>query len=161
MRLVGTAAGHAQEVADLELGAGQRLAVDEIHDRPQQQVDEHDEAGGDRGIEWKAGAGEHADRGRAPQRGGGIEPAHAQAFAKDQAGAEKTDARHHLRGDPGRARFLGIELREHDESGGAERDQGVGAQARQPVAPLPLEADDRAQAERGREIESRFLGRHR
>jgi hypothetical protein len=124
------------------------------------QVDENDEAGGDGRIERVSGSRQHPDRGRTPQRGRGIEPAHAQALAEDQSGAEEPDSRHDLGGDAGRTGFVGKQLLEHDEGRGAERNQGVGPQPRQAIAPLPLEADHRAQAERDGEIESRLLGRH-
>jgi hypothetical protein len=66
------------------------------------------------GIGQIARSGKHADRGGAPQRGRGIEPAHAHALAEDQAGAEKADARYDLRRDTGRARLLRDERGKHD-----------------------------------------------
>jgi len=57
--------------------------------------------------------------------------------------------------------LVGKQLLENDEGRGAERHQGIGPQARQAVAPLPLEADDGAQAERDGEIERRLFGGHR
>ena len=71
---------------------------------PQQQIDEQNKSRCHRRVGRVAGAGQNPDGGRAPDGGGGIEPAHARAFAENQAGAEKADSGHHLGGDPGRAR---------------------------------------------------------
>jgi hypothetical protein len=43
--------------------------------------------------------GERSDRGRRPERGGGVEPLHAQSLAKDDAAGQKADSRNHLRRD--------------------------------------------------------------
>jgi hypothetical protein len=61
MRLVGTPARRGQQVDDLELGCCQRLSIDD--DRAQQQVDERDKAGGDRGIERVTSPSQDPDRG--------------------------------------------------------------------------------------------------
>ena len=89
------------DVADLELGGRQRLAIDEVHDRTQQQIDEYDETRRHRCVEQVAPSGQHADGGGAPERGGGVEPAHVQAFAEDQSGAEEADSRHRPGRRPG------------------------------------------------------------
>jgi hypothetical protein len=44
VRLVGTAARDGNEISDLKLGRHQRLPIDETHDRPQEKIDEDDEA---------------------------------------------------------------------------------------------------------------------
>ena len=139
---VRAAAGEGYDITDLELGGRERLAIDEVHDRTQQQIDEYDESRRHRRVEQVAASGQHADGGGAPERGGGVEPAYVQPFAEDQSGAEETDARHHLGSDPGRAGVSRNDRRENDERRRAQRDQRIGAQARQAVAPLTFKADD-------------------
>ena len=160
MRFILGAAGQRDQVSGLDLARHQRLPIDETDDRPQQKIDEHDESGGERGIGQIARSGEDADRRGAPQRGRGIEPAHAHAFAEDQAGAEKADARYDLRGDTGRARLLRHDGLKHDEARRAQGHQRVRAQAGKAVAPLTLEADERAEAKRDRMVERRLFDRY-
>jgi hypothetical protein len=161
MRLVRAAARDGDHVAQVELARFERLPVDEADDRPQQEIDEYDEGGRERGVEEIARAGKNADRSRAPQRGGDVEPAHVETLAEDQAGPEEADPRHHLGRDPRGARVPGHERREDDEGRRAQRHQRIGAQARQPVAPLALEADDGAQPQGRRQVDRRVCNGHR
>ena len=127
MRLVRAAAPDHHKIPYLELGRSERLTVDELDDRPQQQVHEHNECGRDRSVRHIAGAGQDADRGGAPQRRRSIEAANIQAVAEDNACPQKANARDYLRGDPGRARLSREERREDNEARGPERYQRVRA----------------------------------
>jgi hypothetical protein len=66
MRFILGAAGQRDQVPGLDLARDQWLSIDEIDNRPQQKIDEHDESGGERGIGQIARSGEDADRRGAP-----------------------------------------------------------------------------------------------
>ena len=76
--------------------------------------------------------------------GGGIQAADVQPIAEDHASTEETDARGNLGGNPHRTRFMVTHGCDQAEHGSADRHEHVGAQARHLVAPLPLDANDRA-----------------
>jgi hypothetical protein len=65
---------------------------------------------------------------------------HVGAFSQYHSGAEETDAGHDLRGDS-----RGIAFTDHggknDEAAGTERNEGIRAQARYLLVPLPLNTD--------------------
>jgi hypothetical protein len=92
VRLVGTTAGDGNEISDRELGRHKRLPIDEAHDRPQEKIDEDDESSGHDSVEGKACARQYADCRGTPERRGGVETTNAETFAKDQPGAQETDA---------------------------------------------------------------------
>ncbi|SDP87505.1 hypothetical protein SAMN05421507_11814 [Lentzea jiangxiensis] len=100
------------------------LAVDGPAELPQADVDRDDRHGPGRRDGVQAGTCQRPHRrGRAPERGRGVEPAHRQPVAQDHV----------------RARTAGRTTRPH-------RDDGVGPQNRHPRAVLPLETDQRAEA---------------
>ena len=72
--------------------------------------------------------GQHADRRRAPQGGGGVEAPDVEPLAQDHPSAEKPDPGHHVRRDSGGAAVLGGDGVQHEQgrTGGHQR---VGAQA--------------------------------
>src|SRR5262249_44523125 len=98
------------------------------------------------GVE--AEAGERADGGAAPHRGGGVEAADRRALVEDHAGAEKADAGHDLAGDTRRAGSIAGERAGDDEGRRTERDQRARVQSRRMLAQRALEADQRAEQER-------------
>src|SRR5271166_72033 len=75
-------------------------------------------------------------------------------FLEDHAGAEKADARDDLGRDARIARATRRDIGIGHENRGPERDQGVGSQAREALAPLPLEANGGAEARGDEEIQS-------
>ena len=118
------------------------VAVDHPAQRAPHQVDGDDSAGGDRRERQVSGGGQHTDRRRAPQRGGGVEAANVDALAQDHSTAQKPDTGHHIRGDSGGAGVLGGGGVQH-EQGRARGDQRIGPQASPTCPPLPLESDQR------------------
>jgi hypothetical protein len=103
----------------------------------------------------RAGARQHADRGRAPEGRGGVEAADVEAFAEDDAGAEEADARDDLSGHAGRAYLVGEDAGEHHEARGPDGDERVGAQAREALAPLALGPDQAAEDHGGDQVDRR------
>ena len=101
-------------------------------------------------------AGQQADRGRAPEGRRGVEPADIEALLEDHARAEKTDAGYDLRRHPRRAVMIPDGPRVGDVDRGPKRDQRVGPQAREMLAPLTFETDRRAKAGGDEEIEARL-----
>jgi hypothetical protein len=63
---------------------------------------------------------------------------HVGALPQDHTGAQKSDAGHDLCGDPRGVSFT-HHGGEHHKTARAERNQGIGAQARHLLVPLPLE----------------------
>jgi hypothetical protein len=105
-------------------------------------------------------ASEQADRGRAPEGRGCIEAAHIEALLEDDARAEKADAGHDLRRNPGGAVRIRDRAAIGDENRRPERDQRVCPQARKMLAPLAFEADRRAKTGGDEKIQSGLRERH-
>jgi len=99
-----------------------------------------------------AGAGKQSDRAGTPQRRGRVQAAHVDAFLPNHPGAKKAYAGNDLRGDPRRTRIGELAL-EHDENRGAKRDQRVGPQSGEALAPLPLEANGAAKQDGDDQVE--------
>jgi len=108
----------------------------------------------------QAQAGQAAHRGRAPERGRRIQAAHGQPFTQDDTGAQEADPRGHLGGDA-RGAVLSIHQgTDEHEAGRPDGHEGVGAKARGPPMPLPLDANDDAQHQRRRDACTQLDGRH-
>ena len=99
-------------------------------------------------------AGKQADRRRAPKGRRGVEAAHVEALLEDDARAEKTDAGHDLGRNPRRAIRIRDRAAIGDEDRRPERDQRIGSQAREMLAPLTFETDRRAEAGGNEEVQS-------
>ena len=123
------------------------MGVDALRQVAQHQVGDQHEARADGRFQRKPEAAQHADGGRAPQGGGRVQAAHRHAFAHDDAGAQKADARHHLRGDAQVAVGIAFEHGNHHEQRGADGHQRVRAQARHALAQLAFGADHGAQGQ--------------
>jgi len=72
-RRLGAGAGDPDGVVGLAMPRQDQALVEAHHQRPQEQVGQHHEAARGRRREHQPGAGEGADHGRAPERGGGVE----------------------------------------------------------------------------------------
>ena len=99
-------------------------------------------------------AGKQADRRRAPEGRRCVEAAHVEALLEDDARAEKPDAGHDLGRNPRRAVRIRDRAAIGDEDRRPERDQRIGPQAREMLAPLAFKADRRAEAGGDEEIQS-------
>ncbi|CAG9218746.1 hypothetical protein BVI434_3560015 [Burkholderia vietnamiensis] len=124
---------------------------------------EHDRGCAQRG-DVHAAARREADAGHGPQARGRRQPAHHFAAQQDRAGAEKADARHHLRGDPRRIEHDAClpvhvgeaEDRDEHHERGADAHQHVRAQARGPVESLALEPDHAAEQRGEQQASEKF-----
>ncbi|MNS96561.1 hypothetical protein D3C72_1308680 [compost metagenome] len=123
------------------------VRVDALRQVAQHEVGDQHETRADRRFQRKPQAAQDADGGRAPQGGGRVQSPHRHAFAHDDAGAQKADARHHLRGDAHVARGIAFEHGNHHEQRGADGYQRVRAQARHALAQLAFGADHGAQGQ--------------
>lgn len=133
---------HLETLLDLA-GRQHFLMIQALGDIAQQNVGAQHHQAAHRCLQQQPNAAQHADSGGAPEGRGSIEPAHVQAVAHDNAAAEKTDTRHHIRGDPrrigrGHARHC---LGHQHEQTSAGADQRIGAQAGQALTQLSLSAD--------------------
>ena len=123
----------------------QWLAVDLVHDGPQQRVGGQHEQRPHDGLDHQPRAAARAHRSRAPQRGGCIEAAHIAFFAHDDAGTQKADARHHIRHHPHRTLRTKQRGGHVDKNRCAQRHQHIGAQPGGALAVLALHANQAAQ----------------
>ena len=71
---------------------GHGVTVEVVHHRAQQGVAGQHEQGGQYGFRQHACTGTRTHRGRAPERGGGVQAGDIGAFLHDGAGTEKADA---------------------------------------------------------------------
>ena len=99
-------------------------------------------------------AGEQADRRRTPEGRRGVEAAHVEALLEDDARAEKTDAGHDLGGNSSRAVRVRDRAAIGDENRRPERDQRIGPEAREMLAPLAFETDRRAKTSGDEKVQS-------
>src|SRR5208282_2208341 len=92
VRFVGGPGDGAEPVGGLDLAVpGGREPTDPLGDGAQGQVGGQDEGGGDGGGGDVPGAGQHADRGGAPDGGRGVDAPDVDAVAEDDPGAEEPD----------------------------------------------------------------------
>ncbi len=138
----------------LLLGHLDRLTIDHADQRTQDDVGRNHQNRRHQAVEPHPLAGEQANRGRAPKGRCGVEAPHIEALLEDHARAEKTDARHDLGRDPSGAVSIRDRAAIGDENRRPERDQRVGPQAGEMLAPLTFETDRRAKAGGDEEIES-------
>lgn len=96
----------------------------------------------------RARTGEKPDGSRAPQRRRSVQSPDVQAFAEDDAGALKADAEYHLGRDQRRAGVAGKRIGKGHEARRTECYERIRAQSGEALAPLPFEADERAEAQR-------------
>ena len=136
------------------LGHLRRLTIDGADDRPQADVGRNHQDRRREAVERQSLAGEQADRGRAPEGRRGVEAPTLRPSLKITPAPRKpmpdtTWAA--IRVAPSAsetARAIG------DEDRRPERDQRIGPQAREMLAPLPFETDRRAEAGGDEEIEA-------
>ena len=138
----------------LFLGHLHRLAIDGADQRPQADVGRNHQNRRHEAVEPHPLASEQADRGRAPEGRRGVEAPHIEAFLEDHASAKKSDAGHDLGRNPSRAVRIRDRAAIGDENRRAERDQRIGPQAGEMLAPLAFEADRRAKAGGDEQIEA-------
>jgi hypothetical protein len=137
------------------------LAVDAVHHGPQQRVGGQHEQRADGRLHDQVRPGARADRRRAPQRGRRVEAAHIAFLAHDHAGAQETDAGHHVGHHAHRAIVAGEMVGHIDEDRRAHGHQHIGAQPGRALAVLALVADHAAEHERGGEADRRIEQRLR
>jgi hypothetical protein len=112
-------------------------------------------------VPVKAGAAQHADGGRAPERRSGIDAMHRAFLAHDDAAAEKPHTGDDIGGDLSHTcGAVAGQRPERDEQRSAARDERDRAQTRRALANLALEANRHAAGKRGQQPPNE-IGNHK
>ncbi|MNC25366.1 hypothetical protein D3C75_734540 [compost metagenome] len=138
------------------------LAVQALGNVAQQDIGTQHHQATQRRFQQQPEAAQHADRGRAPQRGGGVQPTYVEPVAHDHAATKKTDARYHVRGDTRRigGRHARYRLGHQHEQAGTGADQCIGAQPGQALAQLTFGADQRPQQQGDADTQQKYFPIH-
>lgn len=121
-----------------------RLVVNPVADRVHNNIEEQHADGAEESIEQKATTCQGADGGGTPDGSGGGQAFDCQPVAQNDAASQETHAGHYLPGDTRGAGVMFNKRRQAGKERGTKTNQGVSAQARWVLPPLPFQPNDKA-----------------
>ena len=137
-----------------------RARADFVFDPPMKKLHEQNPHERDQGDAILSHAAGQAHAGGHPDRGGGVDSLDLTAVLQDDPAAEKPHPRDDANRELGSRPVL-EKLRvdaDQPEDRGAERDQGIGFEARDFVIPKPLQPDQRARQDGRADAQCDFVG---